>query len=252
MSDQSRETGAKVHEAGGRCSGTGRRAAAPDDAGREGRSADPVLLLPPTRGAADEPALGVDADAQPRAVEDALARGEVGSLLFVTDPAEINRLQRLAVEGNRRHPGAVRLRRHPRPAHRSSRCRSRWPRRGTRRRSNGARRSRPARPAPSASTGPSRRWSTSPGTRAGAGSSRARARTRSSARPSRRPRSAASRAPSYGAAGPDHRRPQALRRLRRRAGRPGLRRGQPVRPRALERLSSRRSRPRSTPARATS
>ena len=29
------------------------------------------------------------------------ARGEVGSLLFVTDPAETNRLQRLAVEGNR-------------------------------------------------------------------------------------------------------------------------------------------------------
>src|SRR3954463_13670785 len=34
-------------------------------------------------------------------VEEALGRGEVGSLLFVTDPAEINRLQRLAVEGNR-------------------------------------------------------------------------------------------------------------------------------------------------------
>ena len=34
-------------------------------------------------------------------VEAALGRGEVGSLLFVTDPAEINRLQRLAVEGNR-------------------------------------------------------------------------------------------------------------------------------------------------------
>ena len=34
-------------------------------------------------------------------VEAALARGEVGSLLFVTDPAEMNRLQRLAVEGNR-------------------------------------------------------------------------------------------------------------------------------------------------------
>src|SRR3954452_20576993 len=33
-------------------------------------------------------------------VEGALARGEVGSLLFVTDPAEINRLQRLALEGN--------------------------------------------------------------------------------------------------------------------------------------------------------
>ena len=34
-------------------------------------------------------------------VEAALGRGEAGSLLFVTDPAEINRLQRLAVEGNR-------------------------------------------------------------------------------------------------------------------------------------------------------
>src|SRR5688572_414506 len=35
------------------------------------------------------------------AVEAAMGRGEVGSLLFVTDPAETNRLQRLAVEGNR-------------------------------------------------------------------------------------------------------------------------------------------------------
>src|SRR3954452_22276127 len=34
-------------------------------------------------------------------VEEALGRGEVGSLLFVTDPAEVNRLQRLAIEGNR-------------------------------------------------------------------------------------------------------------------------------------------------------
>ena len=34
-------------------------------------------------------------------VEAALGRGEAGSLLFVTDPAEINRLQRLAIEGNR-------------------------------------------------------------------------------------------------------------------------------------------------------
>src|SRR3954469_12027409 len=48
-----------------------------------------------------EPALGLDVDSQPRMVEAALRRGEVGSLLFVTDPAEINRLQRLAVEGNR-------------------------------------------------------------------------------------------------------------------------------------------------------
>jgi len=38
---------------------------------------------------------------QPGMVESALARGEAGSLLFVTDPAEINRLQRLAIEGNR-------------------------------------------------------------------------------------------------------------------------------------------------------
>jgi beta-glucosidase len=48
-----------------------------------------------------EPALGLDLDAQPHAVEAALGRGEVGSLLFVTDPGEINRLQRLAVAGNR-------------------------------------------------------------------------------------------------------------------------------------------------------
>jgi beta-glucosidase len=40
-------------------------------------------------------------DTQPLMVEAALGRGEAGSLLFVTDPSEINRLQRLAVEGNR-------------------------------------------------------------------------------------------------------------------------------------------------------
>jgi beta-glucosidase len=39
--------------------------------------------------------------AQAAIVEAALGRGEAGSLLFVTEPAEINRLQRLAVEGNR-------------------------------------------------------------------------------------------------------------------------------------------------------
>jgi beta-glucosidase len=48
-----------------------------------------------------EPALGLDLDAQPRMVEETLGRGEAGSLLFVTDPAEINRLQRLALAGNR-------------------------------------------------------------------------------------------------------------------------------------------------------
>ncbi|GAA0583505.1 glycoside hydrolase family 3 N-terminal domain-containing protein [Paractinoplanes ferrugineus] len=51
-------------------------------------------------GAEAEPALGLDVTEQPRAVEAALRRGEAGSLLFVTDPAEINRLQRLAIEGN--------------------------------------------------------------------------------------------------------------------------------------------------------
>jgi beta-glucosidase len=52
-------------------------------------------------GADIEPALGLDLDAQPRMVEEALGRGEAGSLLFLTDPAEINRLQRLALTGNR-------------------------------------------------------------------------------------------------------------------------------------------------------
>ena len=42
---------------------------------------------------------GVSSD--PAAVEAVLGRGEAGSLLFVTDPAQINRLQRLAVEGSR-------------------------------------------------------------------------------------------------------------------------------------------------------
>lgn len=48
-----------------------------------------------------EPTLDFGADAQPKMVESALREGGAGSLLFVTDPAEINRLQRLAVEGNR-------------------------------------------------------------------------------------------------------------------------------------------------------
>ena len=47
------------------------------------------------------PALDFRSDEQPRMVESALQHGAAGSLLFVTDPAEINRLQRLAIEGNR-------------------------------------------------------------------------------------------------------------------------------------------------------
>ncbi|MCW2709832.1 MAG: glycoside hydrolase family 3 domain protein [Marmoricola sp.] len=52
-------------------------------------------------GAEAEPALGLDVDRHPRMVESVLQEGGAGSLLFVTDPAEINRLQRLAVEGHR-------------------------------------------------------------------------------------------------------------------------------------------------------
>lgn len=47
------------------------------------------------------PALGLDTETQPQKVHAALDRGEVGSLLFMTDPADINRLQRRAVEGHR-------------------------------------------------------------------------------------------------------------------------------------------------------
>jgi beta-glucosidase len=48
-----------------------------------------------------QPELDFDPDEQPRMVESMLQQGTAGSLLFVTDPAEINRLQRLAVEGSR-------------------------------------------------------------------------------------------------------------------------------------------------------
>jgi beta-glucosidase len=48
-----------------------------------------------------QPVLDLDPDEQPKMVESQLEQGVVGSLLFVTDPAEINRLQRLAVQGNR-------------------------------------------------------------------------------------------------------------------------------------------------------
>jgi beta-glucosidase len=41
-----------------------------------------------------------DLASQPRMVEDALARGGAGALLFVKDPAEVNRLQRAAVNGS--------------------------------------------------------------------------------------------------------------------------------------------------------
>jgi len=52
-------------------------------------------------GTEADPALGLDIAKQPAMVESALSDGGAGSLLFVTDPAQINRLQRLAVEGGR-------------------------------------------------------------------------------------------------------------------------------------------------------
>ena len=135
-----------------------------------------------------------------------------------------------------RHPGAVRLRRDPRAAHDLPGADRDGGLLGPGRRSSAARRSPRARRAPSASTGRSRRWSTSPATRAGAGSSRAPARTRTSARPSRAAQVRGFQGDELGAPGADHRRAQALRRLRRRARRPRLRRGQPLRLRAVERL----------------
>ena len=55
--------------------------------------------LPPNEEV--EATLHADFSQQPTMVEAALGEGKVGSLLFVTDPSEVNRLQRLAVEGNR-------------------------------------------------------------------------------------------------------------------------------------------------------
>jgi beta-glucosidase len=57
--------------------------------------------LPPSEEI--EATLHADFSRQPTMVEGALREGKVGSLLFATDPAEINRLQRLAVDGNRHH-----------------------------------------------------------------------------------------------------------------------------------------------------
>ena len=53
------------------------------------------------RDAEDVPSVS-GASPSPKAVEESLGRGDVGALLFVTDPAETNRLQRLAVEGDSR------------------------------------------------------------------------------------------------------------------------------------------------------
>lgn len=56
---------------------------------------------PDARPADSEPAALTASPPPSGVIDEALSRGEVGSLLFVTDPAETNRLQRLAVEGHR-------------------------------------------------------------------------------------------------------------------------------------------------------
>ena len=182
----------------------GSRSCSRNDPGREGGPAQPVLLL---RGPGGR--RGRDTAAARR------GRGGAGPrrVRVAALPDRSGRDQPAAAAGRRgqpaRHPAAVRLRRHPRAADRSCRCRSPWRRPGTRRPSSAARRSPPARRGPSASTGPSRRWSTSPATRAGAASSRVPARTPTSVRPWPRPRCAASRASAIGTperviAGPKH------------------------------------------------
>src|SRR5437899_1092817 len=52
-------------------------------------------------GAEAEGDLPPDIDALPAMVESSVGSGGAGALLFVNDPAEVNRLQRLAVEGSR-------------------------------------------------------------------------------------------------------------------------------------------------------
>jgi beta-glucosidase len=52
-------------------------------------------------GTEPDPLLGLDVNSQAGMVESAVREGGAGSLLFVVDPAQTNRLQRLAVEGSR-------------------------------------------------------------------------------------------------------------------------------------------------------
>ena len=56
---------------------------------------------PPSEGPEHPENPELDPGRQADMVEVALARGGAGSLLFVTDPAETNRLQRLTIDGNR-------------------------------------------------------------------------------------------------------------------------------------------------------
>ena len=144
------------------------------------------------------PALDFDADAQPKIGRVGVAGGRRG---FTAVRHRSGRDQPPPTARDRRqpprHPGAVRFRRHPRAAHDSSGADRDGGLVGSRRRSSAASRSPPARRVPWASTGRSRRWSTSPAIHVGAGSSRALEKIRTSARPWPSPRCAASRAVSW-------------------------------------------------------
>ena len=146
--------------------------------------------------------------------------GEVGSLLFVTDPAEINRLQRLAVEGIAAQASrCCSASTSSTGSARSSRCRSRSRRRGipaTVEHGAGGRGPRGARGRHPLDLRADGRHRARPAL--GPDRSKARARTRTSARRSRPRRCAASRAPTIGIAGARARRAEALRRLRRGLG----------------------------------
>jgi hypothetical protein len=147
--------------------------------------------LPPSEEI--EATLHADFSRQPAMVEAALSEGKVGSLLFVTDPAEVNRLQRLAVEGNRLGIPALfgfdvihGLRTiMPVPIAMAASWDPTVIEQGQA--------SPLASRVPSGSTGRSRRWSISRATPGGDGSSRALVRTPTSEAQSRSPRFAASR-----------------------------------------------------------
>lgn len=126
--------------------------------------------------------------AQIARVEEAVRSGQAGSILFVTDPATANRMQRLAVEESRLgiplllgfdvvHGLRTIM---PVPIGLAAT----WDPDTV----QAAQASLPASPEPSASIGRSHPWSTSPGTPDGDASSRVPVRTRSSAQPSPPPR----------------------------------------------------------------
>ena len=120
-----------------------------------------------------------------KAAYDQIRSGLVGSMLNVNGAEATRKAQQLARRGQpAEDPDDLRLRRDPRLQDDLPGAARRGGQLGPRRRSSARRASPPSRRPRPASTGPSRRWSTSPATPAGAGSWRAPARTPTSARAS--------------------------------------------------------------------